>query len=1345
MNEAEATTTDPTQEEILMFPASLAQEVFSFLDQLEPGNPAFNVAVRFHLAGPLDIPLLERSFNEMMQRHEILRTRLQEENGELMQVVLPSATISIEVIDISHLPELERKVEMERQGTFEAQKRFKFNSELMMRCNVVRLGAQEHMLQITIHHAISDGWSIGIITDEISTIYQAFAEGKPSPLPALPIQFADYTLWQRAYLKGPEIAAELAYWKRRLDGCTELNLPSDRLRPQVKSWSGDIVSIMLPPELTEKLKKLAHDNEATIFMVFLAAFKVMLTRYSGQTDIALGSPIAGRTKAEIEKLIGVFINTVILRTDLSGNPPFVETLRAVRETVLEAMTNQELPYELLVKEIHPVRDLNRNPLVQVNFTHQRDFVKPVKFSGITLTAIPSRSPGAIFDLHFFMVERDNIWRASCDYSTDLYDRETALRMLGHFQRLMVSIAAAPSTRIGALEMTTPEEQQRILIDWNATAREFPREKQIQELFEEQVRLAPGKLALRCGNETLTYSQLDDAANKLATHLRVLGANPGTLVGLCVERSVQMVVGVLAILKSGAAYVPMDPAFPKERLGYMAEDAELSFIITQSTLISLLPAHGAKVIELDRLRLEDKRGDAARRGTADDLAYIIFTSGSTGRPKGVQIQHRAVVNFLNSMQREPGCTANDVLLAVTTLSFDIAGLELFLPLITGATVVIATKETASNPQLLMEEMEKTATTILQATPVTWRMLLEAGWKGSSHLKALVGGESVGRDLVNQLAPICASLWNMYGPTETTIWSAVGHLEAGEGSVSIGRPIDNTQLYIVSPEMQLQPVGVPGELLIGGDGLALGYLKRSDLTAEKFISDPFGGKSHAKLYRTGDLARWNKNGTVECLGRIDHQVKIRGYRIELGEIESVLAQHEEVRQTVVVAQENASGEKRLVGYIIPTPGRSPTADAFSGYLRHKIPDYMIPAAFVLLKEFPLTPNGKIDKKALPKADGQNTTSSIGVIVAPRNPTEERLLAIFSEVLEAQVASVDGNFFSLGGHSLLAVKLMRKIENEFGVRIPLARLFNSPTVALLASDLADRNSIRTQWDALVPLHPRAGKPTLFFVHGAGGNLLLYRELSEALAPDISTYGFQSLGLDRKVPPLTTVKEMAERYVEELRVFQPAGPYYLSGYCMGGAVCYEMARILKKQKQPVGMVGLLDSYNLNVVKDAREQGGQISFLKQKIGFHFNNLTQLGAKDAMGYLSEKLRMAKEAGLAKVAARLEQLKGAVNGSMEESGTEQFIQEINHQAGWDFVPEPSDVQLTAFRPKKNYDFFSDPNMGWTPVVGENIEIVATSANPHAMLIEPYVREIAEHMRTRILGGSLTPPHSGTPAT
>jgi amino acid adenylation domain-containing protein len=1316
-------TCDLEQAALVAFPATVAQQAFWFLDQLAPTSAAFNVAVRFHLAGPLDPDLVARVLNEIIRRHEVLRTRFEEEDGDVLQVVLPSVQIRVRVTDLSHLAESLRNVEVARLGSLEAETVFDLRQAPLFRANLLRLSEEEYMLQITVHHAVSDGWSIGLIADEFAVLYEAFAGGRTSPLPELPIQFADYALWQEEYLRGPEIEAQLAFWKRKLQNRVELSLPTDFVRPAVKTWQGDIVSVVLPRPLTDRLQVIAQRNGATLSMLFCAAFKVLLSRYTGQTDISIGTPIAGRTRAEVEKLIGVFINTVILRTSLDGNPAFDHLLRSVRDTVVEAVENQDLPFELLVKELMPERDLARNPLFQVNFTYQRDFVKPVKFVGVQLTPVPSRPAGAIFDLHLFMVERDDGWRASCDFNTGLIRPDTAVRMLSHFRQLLESVAANPEASINEICLLPPDEQRLTLVDWNATSREFPRDVTVHALIERQASANPERIAVRCAKDALTYAQLDREAGRLAKRLNELAVTRGTLVGLCVERSLDMVIGVLGILKAGAAYVPMDPTFPSQRLACMVEDTQMPVIVVQESLLGRLPPHQARIVVIDRDLPQGPIEPGQEAGAATDLMYVIFTSGSTGRPKGVKITHRSVVNFLNSMRREPGMEPDDVMLSVTTLSFDIAGMELLLPLITGATLVVATRETVLDAERMARELELTGATVMQATPVTWQMLLASGWKGSARLKALVGGEAVPRELVNELASRCASLWNMYGPTETTIWSTVGRLEAREGAVCIGRPIDNTRIYIVSSAMQPQPIGIPGELLIGGDGLAAGYLNRDELTAEKFISDPFDRTPGARLYRTGDLARWRADGTLECLGRMDEQVKIRGFRIELGEIESVLGTHPDVRQSAVVAREDSPGERRLVGYFVPAAGRNPKAEELREHLRQRLPEHMLPSGFVALGSLPLTPNGKIDRKRLPPPGLAEAQRSV---VAPRTSAERQLMAIFTRVLRTTVASIHDSFFDLGGHSLLAVKLMASIKTEFGVRLPLAQLLSAPTVAQLARALVVQPANEGRWASLVPISPQPGKTPIFLVHGAGGNVLLYRWLARHLAPDYPVYGLQSRGLGGGSAPLGTIEEMAVEYLKEIRAVQPRGPYSLGGYCLGGTVAYEMAQLLHEAGEEVTLLAMLDTYNFSRAMRPSASG----FMLEKLRFHVGNLVGLRPHQIVNYIAEKVRVAREGELANLLNSNPRELLDADASPGKTGIENQIQAMNHQAACYYQPRQYAGRLTLFKPRVNYKIYSDPNMGWADLARGGLDIVELPVNPHAMLVEPFVGQLAAELKVRL---------------
>ena len=1035
-------------------PLSFAQQRLWFLTQFEPESRAYNQSKEIRLLGPVNVETLRHSLSAIVARHEVLRTTFRATDDHPLQFINQPQDLDLLVLDLSALPSGGREAEWVRITADLSWRSFDLSRDLMLRAALLRLGPAEHILLLVTHHIVSDGWSIGILWRELATLYEAFLRGEPNPLPELPIQYADYAVWQRDWLQGEVLEIQLSYWKKQLSGVSVLELPTDRVRPAVQTYRGAKESIVLPKSLSDQLRGLSRKEGVTLFMSLLAAFQTLLQRYSGQDDIAVGSPIAGRTRSETEGLIGFFVNTLVLRTDLSGNPSFRELLHRVRQMALGADEHQDIPFEKLVEELHPERDLSRNPLFQVMLAHQNVPRQSPELPGLTISPVEIKNETAKFDLSLSTWEEAEGLRARLEYNTDLYDGATISRMLGHFETLLEGIVSNPEQRICDLAILSEAERHQVVVEWNDRRRDYPRENCIHELFEAQVEKTPDSVAAVFEEKQLTYRELNTKANQLAHYLQELGVGPGALVGICVERSLEMIIGLLSILKAGGAYVPLDPAYPKERLAFMLQDAQVAVLITQQQLRSELPSeHGARLLCIDTewaQVAEQSDINPDDTATPEDLAYVIYTSGSTGKPKGAQIAHGAVVNFLSSMQAEPGLTAADTLLAVTTLSFDIAGLELYLPLSVGARVVIVSRETAIDGVVLAENLVKSGATIMQATPTTWRMLLETGWQGSDHLKILCGGEALSPELATELLPRCSSLWNMYGPTETTIWSSIYKVETVNGQIPIGRPIGNTQLYILDRNQQPLPIDVPGELYIGGDGLALGYLNRDELTDERFVVDPFSPQAGKRLYKTGDRARWRPDGNIEILGRLDHQVKIRGFRIELGEIEAAIRQHSAVRDTVVVVQENDSGDKQLVGYVVEERGSGPAADELRNVLRQKLPDYMIPGAIVIVDAFPLTPNGKLDRNALPRPDREGSASE--TYEPPRTPAEETMAKIWADVLKVERVGVHDNFFDLGGHSLLATKVISRVRATFHIDLPLRSLFQAPTVAGLVAIITE-----------------------------------------------------------------------------------------------------------------------------------------------------------------------------------------------------------------------------------------------------------------------------------------------------
>ncbi|NDJ21055.1 amino acid adenylation domain-containing protein [Nostoc sp. B(2019)] len=1035
-------------------PLSYAQQRLWFLDQLEPNSPFYNIAAAVRLEGQLNVEALQQSFNEIISRHEALRTNFQTIEGQAIAVISEAMSLILPVFDISELPLNQQEAEVKKQASQEAQKPFDLKGDLLLRVKLLRLGQEEHIILLTMHHIVSDGWSIDVLLRELATLYQAFCNGQPSPLPTLPIQYVDFAAWQRKWLQGEVLKTQISYWLKHLNNAPKvLELPTDYPRPAIQTFRGSTYSFKLSDKLSFSLNKFSQQQGSTLFMTLLAAFQTLLWRYTGSEDIVIGSPIANRNRAEIEGLIGFFVNTLVLRTNLAGNPSFEELLKRVREVALGAYAHQDLPFELLVEELQPQRDLSHTPLFQVMFVLQNAPMSALELPGLTLSPLESNSDSAKLDLTLYMTETVDGLIGSLEYNTDLFEESSIQRMVAHLQTLLAGVVANPQQRLSELPLLKESERHQLLVEWNDTEIEYPQQC-IHQLFEAQVEKTPNAVAVVFENQQLTYSELNAKANQLAHYLQSLGVKPEVLVGICVERSLEMVIGLLAILKAGGAYIPLDPSYPQERLAFILEDTQASVLLTQTSFLKATPQHKAQVVCLDadwQKIAQQSQENLFSELTPDNLAYVIYTSGSTGRPKGVQIPHSALSNFLYYMRQTPGLTQEDTLLAVTTYSFDIAALELFLPIIVGGRLVIASREVASDATQLSVKIADSKATVMQATPATWQLLLTAGWSGNEQLKILCGGEALPGQLANQLLHRCASLWNMYGPTETTIWSAASQVEIDRTIVPISNAIANTQLYILDQYSQLVPIGVAGELHIGGDGLARGYFNRPDLTAEKFIPNPFSKKA-TRLYRTGDLARYLPNGEIEYIGRIDHQVKVRGFRIELAEIEAVISQYPGVREAVVVVRNDSVDSKRLVAYIIPQINETLIIPELRGFLESKLPSYMIPGAFVILEALPLTPNGKVNRKALPALDTVRPEFE-ETFVAPQTLVEKQLAIIWMQVLGLEKIGINNNFFELGGHSLLATQVTSRINKIFDFELPLRRLFEFPTIAKLAKNIENK----------------------------------------------------------------------------------------------------------------------------------------------------------------------------------------------------------------------------------------------------------------------------------------------------
>jgi surfactin family lipopeptide synthetase A len=1072
-NGASITPRIPRRKETDQIPLSFAQQRLWFVDQWDPGSPVYNIRHVLRLSGPLNVRALERSLNEIVRRHEVLRTRFPTVDGLPVQQIESSLTLPLPVVDLRHLPVGQREEEAQRLAREEAKRSFDLAHGPLLRATCLQLGDEEQILVLTMHHIVSDGWSMGVLYRELGALYNAFSAGEPSPLPELPIQYADYTLWQREWLQGEFLQKQRTYWKQQLQGAPELlELPTDRPRPSIHTFEGARQWFILPRGLTEAIQSLGQQEGATLFMALLAAFQVLLHRNSGQNEIVVGTPIANRGRVETEGLIGYFGNNLVLRTDLSENPTFRELLGRVREVALGAYAHQDLPFEKLIEELQPKRNLSHTPLFQVMFQVQNTPREPLELSGLAVSLLPVEMGAAKFDLMLSLVDTCEGMRGTLQYNTQLFDPATIQRMLGQYQTLLEGIVAHPDQPIAQLPLLTPEQRHQLLVAWNSTDSPYPRDTCLHTLFEQQVRRSPDALALCFQGETLTYAQLNRRANQLAHYLRARGVGPEVRVGVCLERSLALIVGVLGILKAGGAYVPLDPASPAERLAFQLQDAQIPLLLTEEGLLPQLPPSPAQPLCLDRdwsLIATHSDQDPLPTATPEDLAYVIYTSGSTGRPKGVMVPNRALVNYACAACSTYALRPTDRVLQFASLCFDASAEEIFPTLLTGATLVLRSPAMLDSVATFLNCCEAWGLTVLSLPTAYWHELAGALAAAPRPLPAalrlvIIGGERV---LPERWAAWQASvgdsvrLVNTYGPTEATIVATMSELStsarmAAEGELPIGRPIANVKAYVLDRWRQPVPMGVPGELYLGGAGVARGYLNRPELTAERFLADPFSPIPNGRLYRTGDRVRFRADGELEYLGRLDDQVKLRGYRIELGEIEAVLAQHPQVRECAVLARAAAPGEQRLAAYVVAKEGAGLAVGELRGYLQGKLPGYMVPVDWKILAALPRTASGKVDRPRLPEPErgGERRAER----VAPRSAVEGVVAEIWAGVLGLEEVGVEENFFELGGHSLVATQVVARVEQTLGVALPLRRLFETPTVAGLAASLLQESDSQT-----------------------------------------------------------------------------------------------------------------------------------------------------------------------------------------------------------------------------------------------------------------------------------------------
>ena len=1163
---------------------SFAQMRLWLLDRLAPQSPEYVIPCAFRIYGCLDVAALESAFRAVAQRHEVLRTRFEATGDEPLQVIDPISRIAVELVDVSGEPGADGR---ERAGLAAiehcAAVGFDLAAEHPIRVTVVRLADDDHLLLVALHHIAADGWSMEVLSRELQACYDAALTGGSATLAELPVQYADYAAWQRDRLTGEVLERQLGYWRERLAGLEPLELPTDLPRPIERSAAGDRMEFGVPPEVTRRLARLAAGRGSSLFMAALAAFQIVLSRWSGQDDVVVGSPISGRNRADSEELIGFFVNTLVLRTDTSGDPTFDELLGRVRDTALGAYAHQDVPFERLVEELSPERDLTRNPLFQVSFAFQNFSENRWELPGADVESVDLATTTSKFDLLLALAEQsDGGLHGEITFSTELFDKATAERLAAHYLRVLDQVSADAGQRIGRIDLLTEAERSQILSEWNNTSAPFAGSPEtIHGLVEVQAARTPDAIAVAYRDQRLTYAELHVRADRLAAHLHRLGIARGARVGVCAERSPELVVALLGVLKAGAAFVPLDPEYPAERLQFMLKDAEIRVVVSHAPVRDQVPTGAETVIDLDVPEAMPPLGHRALPVGPDDVAYVIYTSGSTGTPKGVPNTHRGVVNRLLWGQETFRLTPADRVLQKTPYSFDVSVWEFFWPLLAGARLVMAEPGGHRDPEYLRSVLLAERVTTVHFVPSMLRAFLDAVdlTEFTDLRQAFCSGEALPADLARRFleAGLPCQLHNLYGPTEASIevshWTC--RLDDSRAGVPIGRPIRNTELLIIDKAGQLAPVGVPGELWIGGVGVALGYLNLPELTAERFIRHPFAPDPSALVYRTGDLVRWRPDGAIEYLGRIDRQVKLRGLRIEPGEIESVLNAHDSVASSVVIVREDSPCDQRLVAYGVPAPGRTLDATELRLWCRNRLPGYMTPGWVVALDEIPLTRSGKVDRRALPRPVTDRPASDHA---GPRTDAERLVADIWAEVLGQDHVDIHDNFFDVGGHSLLGSRLVNRMNRELGADLSLRTLFTGPTVAQLAAQLNQAGGQVPAWkqdDHLAPVltvRHHGDRTPLFCVHPAMGLGWSFTTLlPHMLGRPVHT--LQSPALTDKGPLAESLEAIAAQYVRTIQSIQPRGPYLLIGRSFGGLAAFEMAVQLEERGESVALLALLDS----------------------------------------------------------------------------------------------------------------------------------------------------------------------------
>ena len=1306
-------------------PLSFAQQQIWLHAQLDPSIPTYNEPVTIHRHGSLDVRALGRALTEIVRRHQAWRTSFSLADGEPVQVVQPARSISIPLADLSHVPASEREAEARRLAVEDAMRIFDLSQSPLFRVLLARFSDTEHRLFLTLHHIIFDGYSIyRVLLPELAALYAAYSKGEESPLPELSVQYPDFAIWERDWLtRNGHLSAQLAYWRKQLQGnLPVLRLPYDHARPAIQSFRGAIYPVQLPPNLAGALKALSRREGATLFMTLLAGFAVLLHRYSSLDDVAIGTVSSGRKRSELEGLLGYFLNPIVLRNDLAGDPTFRELLQRTRGVVLDALSNDDAPFTQVVNEVRPNRSLSFNPLFQVLLTLEPPMPQTQDGWSVALTQSEVDTGISKFDLCLELDDRPSGIVGRFKYSADLFEPETVAHMAEHLTRLLEGVAANPDQHVSTLPMLSARERQQVCLEWNKTGAEFPANLRLHDLITDQAAKTPDWTAVIDGAGQLTYREIDRKSNQLAAYLQKLGIGQEIPVGLYLVPSAEMIVGIVSVLKAGGVCVPLDPTYPGERLAHVVVDSQLRVVLTQQSLRSELPSIDAEVICLDSEwgSVESESTDAVQSPVKpENLAYLIYTSGSTGQPKGVQITHRNLVHSTHARSLYYGPDPGRFLL-LSSFAFDSSLAGIFGTLCQGGALVLTPGSLQSNLTRLAQLVAQHRVSQMLCVPSLYALILDQlKWAELGSLRrVIVAGETCPVELVDRHYRMLpeVTLFNEYGPTEASVWTTVYKCRPAEPArlVPIGRPIPNARVYVLDPHRNVLPVGVPGELCIGGPGVVRGYLNRPEETRVRFIADPFDDNPSARLYRTGDLVRYLPNGNLELMGRLDHQVKIRGFRIELEEIEAVISEYEGIRQTAVAVRNEKNGEASLLAYVAPVDPGQFDAEKLRGYLNKRLPEPMVPSAFVSLKSLPLMPNGKVNRQALVVDQPVSTTQ----LTQPENALESKLVEIWEAVLGKEGIGIADNFFDLGGNSLLVAKLLLRIEQRLGESLSLANIFQAPTIRQLAAMLGGQ-SASLHYPAVVPIQPLGSKPPLFWVRGGP----LFLPLAHRLGSDRPLLGLHlpvSEAARLEVP--YKLEDIAGALVRCMREVQPHGPYHIAGLCVNGVIAYEMARQLVEQGETIALLVVFDAQNPAYYEDFSQESRSELFRK-RVKFQFSHLRGKGMPGLPDFMNDRFVGIRR----RLSVRFWRTWHALHRRVKIDRLED-LEHIVHPASFVYRPKPYSGRVVFFQstdwPKGRYwDFHAS----WNGLLGGGLELHKIPGGHESMFYEQNVGSLASKLQ------------------